>query len=45
MGVFTYCIKVNSQAGNIWVYVMTKQPKPQDTQLGVSKIYTFCQKI
>ena len=32
---------------NVWVYVMTTQTgqKPQDTQLGVSKIYAFCQKI
>ena len=22
-----------------------KRPKPQDTQLGILKIYTFCQKI
>ena len=32
---------------NVWVYVMTTQTgqKPQDTQLGVSKNYSFCQKI
>ena len=23
----------------------TKRPKPQDTQLGISKIYAFCRKI
>ena len=48
MDVHIYSVKANSQASNTWIYVMTthtKRPKSQDTQLGVSKIYAYCQKI
>ena len=43
-----YSVKAKSQVGNIWVkdiMATKKRPKPQDTQIGILKIYSFCQKI
>ena len=42
-----YSVKVKSQASNIWAKdkMTTQRPKPQDTQLGILKIYAFSLKI
>ena len=42
-----YSVKAKCQAGNIWVKdIMTAQKgQSQKNQLGILKIYTFCQKI
>ena len=49
MEVHIYSVKPKSQTGNIWVKDIkndnTKRPKPKETQLGILKIYVFCQKI
>ena len=46
MDVRMYRVKANSQACNTWVCNdNTKMPKPKDIQLGVSKMYAFCQNI
>ena len=46
MDVHIYTVKANSQTGNMSLYnENTKKAKPQDTELGISKIYEFCQKI
>ena len=47
MEVHIYSVKVKSQAGNIWAKhkMTTQRPKPQDTQLGILKIYAFSLKI
>ena len=46
--VHTYSnVNVKSQAGNMrQIYNdNTKKPKPKENQLGILKIYAFCQKI
>ena len=47
MEVHTYSnVNVKSQAGNIWDKdITTTRPKPKENQLGILKIYAFCQKI
>ena len=46
MGVRINSVKVNSQAGKIWLHVMaTQKGQSRTTQLGVSKIYAFCRKM
>ena len=41
MEIHIYSVKGKNQGGND----NTKNPKPQDTQLEILKIYTFCPKI
>ena len=47
MEVDIYSVKAKSQAGNISQSYNnnTKMPNLQDSQLGILKIYAFCQKI
>ena len=48
MEVHIYSVKAKNQAGNIWVkdkITTKKRPKPKENQLGILKIYAFCQKI
>ena len=43
MEVHIYSVQAKSQAGSIWVNI--KRQKPQETQLGILKIYAFCWKV
>ena len=46
MDVRMYAVKANSQADNkILCNENTKKIKPQDTELGILKIYELCQKF
>ena len=47
MEVHIYSVKAKSQAGNVSQSYNdnTKRPNLQDSQLGILKIYAFCQKI
>ena len=47
MEVQTYSnVNIKSQAGNTWDKdITTIRPKPKENQLGILKMYAFCQKI
>ena len=46
MDVRIYSVKANSHAGDMSLYYYnTKNSKPQDTLLGISKIYASCQEV
>ena len=46
MDVRIYSVKANSHTGDMSQYNdYAKMPKPQDTQLGISKIYVSCREV